>query len=408
MMTKRENRVACLLASFLLVFFSVSSAFAHSIDYTAYDIQPETIFDGQSGHFRLKDPIAPGSTITFNLTLELIESAGGGTSTLPVTVTFGVKNTGGGYDPANVYFGTPATSLSHTIVHKYEKISGKISALMTPVTAYAPEVAGSYHFKIQAIDGYKGNGFTPGEGIVVHFKVAGDTSEPAETELRVDLGASNILYRSPENTLYATLTEKETGAPITGQPIDFYVNGSRLELDPSAVTDGDGVVAISYPTATLPVGDHTVAANYGGAEGYTASSGSATQCVTYKWLGYQPPVLVQQDVTSGLGIGLFQGKVIPVKVKIADYYGAAVINAEARVYFAKTVAGAAEEQAVAIQPTIADDGSLMRYDSTADQYILNWNIVNLVNGDYNIRVGMNEGECASGHWVPVRIGKASK
>lgn len=43
-----------------------------------------------------------------------------------------------------------------------------------------------------------------------------------------------------------------------------------------------------------------------------------------------------------------------------------------------------------------------------NQYILNWNIVTVPNGEYNIRVGMEEGECATGHWVPVGIGKATK
>ena len=83
-------------------------------------------------------------------------------------------------------------------------------------------------------------------------------------------------------------------------------------------------------------------------------------------------------------------------------------NAEARVYFAQTVVGAAEIQAVAIQPAIADNGNLMRYDAGADQYILNWNISGLPNGDYNIRIGTPEGTCVVGHWSPVRIGKASK
>jgi hypothetical protein len=117
---------------------------------------------------------------------------------------------------------------------------------------------------------------------------------------------------------------------------------------------------------------------------------------------------VQSTATSGLGIGLFQGKVIPVKVKIADYNGAPVSDMVAQVFYAKTTAGVADILAQAVQATVADAGNYMRYDPVADQYILNWNINGLPNGDYNVRVGTDEGECAVGHWNPVRIGKATK
>ncbi|OPY78205.1 MAG: hypothetical protein A4E65_02359 [Syntrophorhabdus sp. PtaU1.Bin153] len=404
-MTKKgKSFLAVTVALVLLGAFMVSFASAHTIDYIATDIQPQAIFSGQSGHFKLVDPIAPGGTITFNLTLELILSQGGATSALPATAVFGVKNTGGGYDPSLVKFGTPNTTLSDTVSHTYDKTSSQVASFMTPVTAYAPTEPGSYHFKIQAISGFQGKGFTPGDGIVIHFNVA-EPEKPIETVLTVTLGNSNILYHAPANTLFATLTEKQSGNPVEGESIDFYFNGAKVA---SATTDANGVAAYDYNTSGLEVGDHTVAANYQGVAPYVSSSGSATQCVTYKWLGFQPPVLVQSSTTSGLGIGLFQGKVIPVKIKVADYYGAAVTNAEARVYFAQTVTGAAEVQAVAIQPTIADSGNLMRYDAVADQYILNWNISGLPNGDYNVRVGTTEGECAVGHWNPVRIGKASK
>ena len=406
MSIKAKNFFAIALAIVFLGVFMVSLAPAHTVDYIATDIQPQAVFSGQSGHFKVIDPIAPGGTITFNLTLELILSAGGSTTAFPATATFGVKNTGGGYDPSMVKFGTPNTTLTDTVTYTYDRQNMQAASFMTPVTATAPTAPGSYHFKIQAISGFQGKGFTPGDGIVIHFTVAEPVAEPIETVLTVTLGSSNILYRAPENYLYATLTEKISGNPVAGQVIDFFVDGNTAAT--SVTTDANGTASFPYNTASLTVGDHTVAANYQGTGNFVSSSGSTTQCVTYKWLGFQPPVAVQQSTTSGLGIGLFQGKVIPVKVKIADYYGAPVANAVARVYFAQTVAGAAEVQAVAIQPTIADSGNLMRYDAVADQYILNWNISGLPNGDYNIRVGTEEGECAVGHWNPVRIGKASK
>ena len=316
MFRKIKSHVGVLFAAVLAGIFMVPSVFAHTIDYIATDIQPQAIFSGQSGHFKLSDPIAPGDTITFNLTLELILSTGGSTSAFPAIATFGVKNTGGGYDPSMVKFGTPNTTLTDTITHTYDKQNMQSASLMTPVTATAPTDPGSYHFKIQAISGFQGKGFTPGDGIVIHFQVA-KPNEPIETSLEVSLESSNIVYKAPLNYLYATLTEKDSGAPVPDQPIAFYVEGNPVA--PSVTTDANGVAAFDYVTSGLNVGDHTIAANFEGVDNFASSSGSTTQCVTYKWLGFQPPVLVQATATSGLGIGLFQGKVIPVKVRIADY-----------------------------------------------------------------------------------------
>ena len=75
---------------------------------------------------------------------------------------------------------------------------------------------------------------------------------------------------------------------------------------------------------------------------------------------------------------------------------------------ARTGTGAAHVQAAAIRSDIADDGSLMRYGLMADSYILNWNMGKLTGGDYTIRIGLEEGECAVGQWNPVRVGKATK
>jgi len=312
-MAKNCRELLAVLIALLLVLGLSSSALAHAIDYTAYDIQPQADFDGQSGRFRLINPVPAGSIISFRLTLELIESAGGGTSVLPATITFGVKNS----VPADMLVrfgeGTAATAavLPATIVHKYEKVSGKIASLQTAVTAQAPAEPRSYFFKIRAIDGFKGNGLQPGEGIVIHCKVAEQVAEPVETVLNVTLASSNILYRSPSNKITATPTKKLTGEPVAGEFIDFYFEGGKVAM---VNTGLDGTAIYEYNTSGLAVGDYSVAAKFQGTGSYISSSGSTNQCV----------------------IGTRQ------------------------------------------------------------------------NGDYNIRVDLEEGECATGHWVPVRIGKATK
>lgn len=395
------NSGVVLLTAVLLGVLLVAPATAHTIDYIATDIQPEAEFTGQSGHFKVIDPVAPGGNITFMLTFELIESSGGSTTELPLTATFSVKNKGGPAD-FDVKFGpAPGTA---TASYTYVKSAGKIMPFTTQVKAVAPSTPGSYHFKIQAEQNTLSKGLQPGEGIVVHFKVAepDQPCNPVETVLIVD-DPTCVIYKQPSTDFTATLTFNDSGnyVPLSGKQIYFSVDGESIG---SATTFTDGKATITYNPGNLPVGDHTVVASYEGEEcEYKPDSHSATFGVTYRFLGFQPPVQI-----DGVGAGLFSGKVIPVKIKIADYYGAPVKNAQARVYFTQT-AQELEIQATAIQTVIADTGNLMRYDESSDQYILNWDISGVPNGAYNIRVAMGEGEkCSVAHWVPVKIQRSGK
>ena len=47
----------------------------------------------------------------------------------------------------------------------------------------------------------------------------------------------------------------------------------------------------------------------------------------------------------------------------------------------------------------------MRYDLTANQYVFNWDESALSNGTYQLRVGLNEGECAEPHLATLSLGK---
>lgn len=393
-----KNLMAAGLAALLFVLLAVPAAFAHSIDYLVADLQPELIFAGQSGHFRLANPLVPGGIFKFQLTLELIESAGGATTLYPIQPVFTVKNMSGGPGAFSVLFDATGTDTYSPVYYKTQK------AFVTGVTVTAPLDSGSFSFKIQATDGLKGKGLQPGEGIVIHFKV--EDNKPIQTVLTLALASPSILYRAPANDFIALLTTVD-GVPVAGEPIDFSVNGVRISSIP---TDADGIATLTYNTSGLPVGDHTVVASYQGGVTYAAPNegvASKTQCITYKFLGFQPPVLVQDPTTSGIATGLFQGKVIPVKIRIADFYGKSVANAEARTYYSpntSVVEDIVEQPALAIQ---ADTVNLMRYDSGSDQYIINWNISGL-SGSYNIRIGLEEGSCATAHWANVIIRKSGK
>lgn len=402
MIRRFSNYGVVFLTAILLGVLLIVPATAHTIDYIATDIQPQADFAGQSGHFKVIDPIVPGGSVTFMLTFELIESSGGPTAELPLTATFSVKNKGGPEDFVVTFGPAPGTT---TTTYTFQKNSG-ITPFTTQVKAVAPSTPGSYHFKIQAEQGTLSKGLQPGEGIVIHFKVAepDQSCNPVETVLIVD-NPTCVIYKQPSTDFTATLTYNNSGnyVPLSGKDIEFFVDGTSIG---SAITSTDGKAKITYNPSDLQVGDHTVVASYqakGEECAYKPDSHSATFGVIYKFLGFQPPVQI-----DGVGAGLFSGKVIPVKIKIADYYDKPVTDAQARVYFTQTTQ-ALETQATAIQKVVVDTGNLMRYDATSDQYILNWDISNVQNGAYNIRVAMGEGEkCAVGHWAPVMIQKSGK
>lgn len=393
--THVQMRGLLVLAAIASLALLAMPAAAHTIDYVATDIQPQAEFAGQSGHFKVIDPVAPGGTIQFMLTFELIESAGGPTATLPQTVVFSVKNQNGDFP---VTFGTGGTT---TATYQFQKQAGKIAPFTSVVTAVAPTTPGSYHFKIEADKGSEAKGLQPGDGIVIHFRVdePAPVCEPAATVLTVTQPEC-VVYHQPSMTFEATL-KTSAGDAVAGKLIGFRVNDAVLG---TGTTGADGKATYTYNPGALPVGDHTVYATFAGEEcAYLSSSNSATFGVSYAFKGFQPPVQI-----DGIGAGLFSGKVIPVKIKIADYYGAPVPDAQARVYYTQTTQSL-ETLATAIQPAIVDTGNLMRYDAISDQYILNWDIGTVANGAYNIRVAMGEGEqCSVGHWAPVQIQKSGK
>jgi hypothetical protein len=165
-------------------------------------------------------------------------------------------------------------------------------------------------------------------------------------------------------------------------------------------------VAVTGTAAPSGVGSFT--AKCSGATdqaGNTATEVTATYSVTYgaAFRGVMQPI-------NADGSSIFSGKVIPVKVRITDYYGNPVPDAVARVYFA-VVTGAVtgtEQEAVPVANTSGDAGNLMRYDAAADQYIFNWDVSGLANGTYQVRVELGEGKCGEGHVVTLSLSKRKK
>lgn len=375
-----RNKLLGTLLALSLVLFLAPTVFAYSIDYLASNISAPYQFSGSSGNYQITEPVNPGDTIIFDLTFSI--TGKGNTTTFPRPVEFGVQNSNG--DPA-VTLDTSSFTFSSAS-----------SSFTTRVTIVAPSVPGAYHVKIAPISGVGGGTGLSGEsGILVHFTVA-DNCSPDNTALALTVNPACILYHSTNDvTLSATLTSG--GAPVSGQIIDFTVDGNNTG---TVETGSDGIASVTYNPASLSVGDHTVVASFQGqACVYNGSSDSKTLGVTYMFLGFQQPI-------NADGSSVFKGNTVPVKIIIADANGDPVADADAHVYFtfiSSAVVGTSTEQ-----PAVAtnnESGNTMRYDADANQYIFNWDIAGLANGTYSIRIDLGEGSCGEPHIVVVSIAK---
>jgi hypothetical protein len=382
----RQFTLSTAVVAILLLAVSFAPAFAHSIDYLASAISPAADFNGNSDNFTLQTPVPGGASIQFELKFVIVSQ--GKTTTFPQTITFG------------------ATTESMPVGASTPLVSGLSSCTFTiatstctnTVTITAPSTAGPYSVKIQPTSGTGGQGgLSSGGGVTVNFTV--DNSSPILTSLALTLGDNGcILYHRAAVVFTATLTETVSEEPVEGKQIKFSVDGAPAGF---AVTNANGVATVSYTSSALTVGDHGVVATFDGDASYVPSNHSQTLGVTYLFIGYQQPI-------NADGSSVFGGKVIPVKIKLADASGTAVPDAEAHVFFAFGTPAVVGTEAEPIGSTSPDGGNQMRYDAGADQYIFNWDVSGNSNGTHTIRVDLGEETCGDPHTVVVSLKRKGK
>jgi hypothetical protein len=214
-----------------------------------------------------------------------------------------------------------------------------------------------------------------------------------------------ILHNPNAVTLTATLTDPIAHAGLSGKTIVFTVDGSTF-VGNSGVTNGSGVATVSFDASGLSIGNHDVAASWTSDDtcDYENGIGTGTLGVTYMFLGFQQPI-------NADGSSIFKGGAIPVKIRLSDYNGTPVTDAEAHVFFSINTNAIVGDEAEPIANTNGDSGNLMRYDPVADQYIFNWDLKTVDNGTYKVWIDLGEGACGEQHNVMlsvVKIGKGVK
>jgi hypothetical protein len=385
----RGKQLAFLSVLVLATILGYQRLTAHAIDFIGMSFSPSASMVGGSGNWTVTNPVAGGSSITFGVTLSI--KTQGGTTTFPRTIGFGASTAVKPSGAADVVVSGLSSSQTFTAA------TGAGSSFTDSITLTAPATPGAYTVRFTAISGTGGQGgLSPGNGININFTVA-ETQPPCEPAATVlTVGDMCVLFKQTEPVdLTATLTAGGTG--VSGQAIDFYVDGTLMG---QAVTDANGVATLEdVDVSGLAVGDHEVVATYAGQDcEYLPTNGTGNLGVEYLFLGFQQPI-------NADGSSAFGGRTIPVKIKIADANGQPVSDAVAHVYFAFGTPAIVGTDAEPLANTNGDSGNLMRYDSAADQYIFNWDIAGLANGTYTVRVDLGEGECGDQHSVMVSLKK---
>jgi len=233
--------------------------------------------------------------------------------------------------------------------------------------------------------------------LLINFSVIAQVAK-VDTTLTVP-DPQCFIYGAGEVNLAATLTERVSTDPIAGRVIEFSLDG----VSGSATTDASGGALWPYDITNLGAGDFDLYAEFNGDSGYNPSNGSGTVGVSYRFIGFQQPI--NADGTSVFG----NGRVIPVKVKIADANLQPVTNAAPTVWMTQvsplTAIGTDLEPATSV--SAADTGNTMRYVPEDGHYIFNWDLSALSNGTWYVIVDLGDSDaCGEGpYFATITVNK---
>jgi hypothetical protein len=218
------------------------------------------------------------------------------------------------------------------------------------------------------IDGSAGNnqlvvqGSPPGPLTLVNVIVATSTSVVPSVD-------PSVLNQAV--TFTATVSPAVAAAGPPPGSAQFQVDGVNFG---SPVGLSGGVATLT--TSALALGPHTITALYGGATLFLASSGSVVQYVQYNFSGFLPPL------NHNLAFAI--GRTVPIKFQLSDALG----------NYISSISAVTSLQALNSQGTnvLTNAGSTaLRYDSTANQFIANWQTKWLPAGTYTVTLALADG-----------------
>jgi hypothetical protein len=202
----------------------------------------------------------------------------------------------------------------------------------------------------------------------------GDTFESNGTALPAPLLSLTSLTASvnPSTlnqsvTLTASVRPNGSATTPTGS-VDFFDTTTNTDLGSVSLSGGSA----SLTKSALAVGNHVIRASYIGNSVYLPSLAVLTQQVHYTFSGFLPPL------NQGLAFGI--GRTVPIKFQLTDYNKSYISSLSA----------------VTALQVVYPDGSThaisgLRYDSTANQFIANWQTKGLSAGNYTVSLTLADG-----------------
>jgi hypothetical protein len=202
------------------------------------------------------------------------------------------------------------------------------------------------------------------------FKI-NNTTQTA-TSLSFTSLSSSVATASLNQALTFTATVRANGSGTPTGNVDFFDTTTNSLLGTVALSAGKATLT----TSTLAVGNHVIVAQYKGSATYLPSLDTSTQAVHYNFSGFLSPL--------NSNLALSTNRTMPIKFQLTDYNKNSITSLSA-----VTSLQVLNSQG---QNVLTNAGSTaLRYDSSANQFVANWQTKGLPAGTYTVTLALADG-----------------
>jgi len=271
---------------------------------------------------------------------------------------------------------------------------------------------------------------TASSGLPVSYSATGSCTVSGSTVTLTGAGSCTITASQAGNTNYSpaapvsrsfAIAKASTATTITSDLPDPSTPGQAvtvtwsIAVSPAGAGTPSGTVTVSDGSATCsaPVtaggcslaltvaGTRTLIATYAGDSNFSGSSGTASHTVQslYTFIGFLTPLATAGTETAPSNSGsFFLSNGVPIKWQLKNASGAYVKDQSAVTILQavpnSSCSGIGNGTPISLSPS-ATGATVLRYDSSSNQYVFNWNTTNQGPGCYNIVVRLSDGTAKS-------------
>ncbi|MDR5682727.1 MAG: PxKF domain-containing protein [Armatimonadota bacterium] len=181
------------------------------------------------------------------------------------------------------------------------------------------------------------------------------------------------VFVNGNTTCTATVTDTSAGTAITPTGTVTFTSSlpGAFTGNPCTLSGSGNSASCQVSFNATAVGSHQINGTYSGDINHTGSGGSAALSVTYNFVGFLPPIMFTNP-SPGFN-AVRAGSTVPVKWRLLDANGAYVSALSAVVSIQVVpIHCTSEAEAGVPEEATATGGTSLRYDSTENQYVFNW------------------------------------